>query len=487
VLKQLDTVDNLRRELSPRIAQKRKSEFGQFMTPLSVAQFMAGMFPQSGMQDCCLLDAGAGIGALSCAFIDRWVSGGFTFNKVKVTAYEVDNTLCDHLIKHLNSYDRVESHIVAGDYIEIATAGGLRIKNYTHVILNPPYKKITSQSAHRLALQSVGIEMVNLYSAFVALAIAESAPGGQIVAIIPRSFCNGPYYRPFREFLLKNTSIEHIHLFGRRDKAFSDDAVLQENIIIRLVRDGRQGVVKISQSTDNSFVDLREQTFSFSEVVQFNDSEKFIHIPDGSPDPLAYLSKVRHTLADIGISVSTGPVVDFRMRAHLRKMPEVSTVPLIYPVHLNGTVTTWPKEDIKKWNAISLNFETQRWLFPGGNYVLLRRFSSKEEKRRINVSLLQHADIGYSEWIGFENHINVFHINRQGLPEYLALGLYCWLHSTALDQHLRRFSGHTQINATDLRNVFYPEWDDLIKLGEKARLLRINQTTIDQLINQVLS
>jgi hypothetical protein len=75
---------------------------------------------------------------------------------------------------------------------------------------------------------------VNLYSAFVALAVGEAAPGGQIVAIIPRSFCNGPYYRPFRDFILERAAIRHMHLFESRNKAFKDDEVLQENIIIRL-------------------------------------------------------------------------------------------------------------------------------------------------------------------------------------------------------------------------------------------------------------
>ncbi|WP_323092367.1 Eco57I restriction-modification methylase domain-containing protein, partial [Aeromonas jandaei] len=133
----------------------------------------------------------------------------------------------------------------------------------THVILNPPYKKINSQSAHRLALRTVGIETVNLYSAFVALAVGETAPGGQIVAIIPRSFCNGPYYRPFRDFILERAAIRHMHLFESRNKAFRDDEVLQENIIIRLERGGQQGPVTVTTSTDDSFSDLTTHEHPF--------------------------------------------------------------------------------------------------------------------------------------------------------------------------------------------------------------------------------
>ncbi|MFZ6755574.1 Eco57I restriction-modification methylase domain-containing protein, partial [Undibacterium sp. Dicai25W] len=90
-----------------------------------------------------------------------------------------------------------------------------------------PYKKISSSSEHRNELRKAKIETVNLYSAFLALSIKLMEKGGQVIAIIPRSFCNGPYYKPFRELILKECSIDHIHVFESRDKAFQDDDVLQ--------------------------------------------------------------------------------------------------------------------------------------------------------------------------------------------------------------------------------------------------------------------
>jgi hypothetical protein len=74
MLRQLDIADSVRREVAPSIAQKHKADLGQFMTPSSVARFMASLFPPSTLQTCRLLDAGAGVGALSCAFLDRWVT-----------------------------------------------------------------------------------------------------------------------------------------------------------------------------------------------------------------------------------------------------------------------------------------------------------------------------------------------------------------------------------------------------------------------------
>lgn len=469
MIQQLDIVDTVRREVASRITQKHKAELGQFMTPSSVARFMASLFPPSTLQTCHLLDAGAGVGALSCAFLDRWVTGGFSFEKVEVTAYEIDENLRGHLERHLSGYDRVTSRVIGGDYIKHATSEGLRNRGYTHVILNPPYKKINSQSAHRLALRTVGIETVNLYSAFVALAVGETAPGGQIVAIIPRSFCNGPYYRPFRHFILEHAAIHHIHLFESRNKAFRDDEVLQENIILRLERGGQQGPVTVSTSTDDSFSDLTIHEHPFDRIVFPDDPERFIHVPTKTEKSAIELSPaVRYSLDDIGVKVSTGPVVDFRLKAHLRDMPETGTVPLIYPSHLSMTGTIWPVLGLKKPNAIMNNDETKKWLYPNGFYCVVRRFSSKEEKRRIVASVIDPNDFGDVPVLGFENHLNIFHENKRGLPESLARGLAVFLNTTAVDEYFRRFNGHTQVNATDLKLMKYPSRDTLIELGEWA-------------------
>ncbi|EAA8037539.1 Eco57I restriction-modification methylase domain-containing protein [Salmonella enterica] len=471
MLQQLDTADGVRRVVAPRIKQKHKAEFGQFMTPSSVARFMASLFPPSTMQTCRLLDAGAGVGALSCAFLDRWVTGGFGFESVEATAYEIDEELRGHLVQHLAGYSRVMPNIISGDYIELATAEGLQDRGYTHTILNPPYKKINSQSAHRLALRTVGIETVNLYSAFVALAVGETAPGGQIVAIIPRSFCNGPYYRPFRDFILERAAICHVHIFESRNKVFKDDKVLQENIIIRLERGGQQGLVTVTTSTDDSFSDLTTREQQFDRIVFPDDPERFIHVPTTTEKNAIDLSlAVRHSLSDIGVKVSTGPVVDFRLKAHLRKMPEVGTVPLIYPGHLSITGTVWPMQGFKKPNAIMRNDETEKWLYPNGFYCVVRRFSSKEEKRRVVASIVDPAAFGDHSVLGFENHMNVFHENKRGLPEALARGLAVFLNSTAVDEYFRCFSGHTQVNATDLKMMKYPNRDTLTELGKWAML-----------------
>ena len=485
----LGNVDSTRRSVASGISRQRKSELGQFMTPSSVAGFMATLFKSSVLTACRVLDAGAGVGSLSAAFLDRW---GESFQRIDSTAFEIDDALRPHLIKSLEVYSkrfRVALHIEAGDFIEQAVnrLQFSREPGFTHAILNPPYKKIGAGSRHRLLLREVGIETVNLYTAFVALTLELMAPGGQVVAIIPRSFCNGPYYRPFREFMLRRSAIRQMHLFDSRNQAFKEEQVLQENIIIALECGAVQGQVMVSTSTDDTFGDYAASIHPFERIVFPTDAERFIHVPTSTHHSSIERSRsIRHTLKEIGVTVSTGPVVDFRLRRHLRGLAGPGTVPLLYPGHFSGPSIEWPKVGFKKANAIARNDETERWLYPSGFYAVVRRFSSKEERRRIVASVVDPRGFSDADVLGFENHLNVFHEARRGLPEDLAHGLALFLNGTAVDEHFRRFSGHTQVNATDLRAMKFPSRAQLIALGKWAKgQAELTQEAIDERLTKL--
>jgi adenine-specific DNA-methyltransferase len=479
-------VEQTRLRISKNTDAKRKSQLGQFLTPARTAEFMAGLFPRPSGGICALLDAGAGIGSLSSAFLKRCVSGELNFEEIRLTAFELDDILHLEMSRSLAEFKNkpsVSVEIIGGDFIEAAVNKIQFGQNrFTHAILNPPYKKIASNSRYRLLLRQVGIETVNLYSAFVALAVMLMEPGGQVVAIIPRSFCNGPYYRPFRDFVLQHAAIRHMHLFDSRSTAFKDDEVLQENLIVRLERGGEQGPVTVSTSTDDRFSDLATHEHPFERIVFPDDSERFIHVPTSPEKTTIELSPaILYSLADLGIKVSTGPVVDFRLKEHLRDMPDAGTIPLLYPAHFSSTGAEWPKAGMKKANAIQRNDDTEKWLYPNGFYCVVRRFSSKEERRRIVASVVDPAAFGDAPVLGFENHLNLFHENRHGVPEALARGLAVFLNTTAVDESFRRFNGHTQVNATDLKLMKYPSREALIQLGRWAMQRgELTQTMIDE-------
>ena len=467
-------LDQVRLEANRGLDPARKAELGQFMTPPGVAKFMARLFsePAGAIR---LLDAGAGVGSLTAAFLDRWGA-----NEVCADVYEIDGALVRYLRETLRACDngRFKATLIERDFIRDAVykiTMGRKGEGFSHAILNPPYKKINSSSEHRGLLRAVGLETVNLYTAFVGLAIELMARGGEIVAIIPRSFCNGLYYRPFREWLLAKASIEHIHLFHSRTSAFSDDEVLQENVIIKLVRGKKQGMVTVSSADDASLSDMRTHEYPFTEIVGQHDEQKFIHVPvaptRSGPDRVP---QVDRSLGDISLEVSTGPVVDFRMKEFLRENPEDGTVPLLYPTHFADGALRWPRKS-KKPNALINSSETLKWLYPKGFYTVIRRFSSKEERRRIVAHVVDPAFFE-ADMIGFENHLNVIHSGKKGISGDVARGLAVFLNSTYVDDSFRRFSGHTQVNATDLRLLRYPELWELEELGQWAQ----TQATLPQ-------
>lgn len=493
----LSAVELRRQHLSRSTEAHKKSQLGQFLTPAATAAFMAQLFPRDhGHGNCRLLDAGAGIGSLCAAFLARWQAGDLGFRRVQVHAFEIDPNMLAQLALTFAPYrgrSDFEAQINHEDFIHASVmrlADGLFSEppaRYTHAILNPPYKKINSQSPHRLALRSVGIETVNLYSAFVALALAQVEPGGHLVAIIPRSFCNGPYYRPFRDFMLARAAIRHLHLFTSRTQAFKDDHVLQENVILHLQRAAPQSAVTITTSTDDSFGDLASHIYPFAQIVLDDDPERFIHVPTTAAqrDP-TFAPGICCSLAELGLMVSTGPVVDFRLKEHLRAMPEAGSVPLLYPGHFSASGTVWPVPGWKKPNAIVRNAETEKWLYPNGFYCAVRRFSSKEERRRVVANVVEPTTFGHHTVLGFENHINLFHDNKHGMPEMLARGLTVFLNTTAVDESFRRFNGHTQVNATDLRRLKYPNRATLFKLGHWAASQHtLTQTMMDEQVCQL--
>lgn len=470
----LTMLEETRLRLSKATDVQKKAQFGQFFTPATIAHFMVGLFVAGKATQCRLLDAGAGIGSLANAFLLRCLAGELAFTQVQVSAFELDEALHPELNATLATWIAqlpLQYAVFGSDFIEQAV-NLLQFNpgpGFTHAILNPPYKKINSHSDQRLLLRQAGIETVNLYSAFVALSLALLVPGGQMVAIIPRSFCNGPYYRPFRDFILERAAIRHMHLFASRNAAFRDDDVLQENIILMLERGGQQEDVVVTTSTDGSFSDLQTQRHTFERIVLPDDAERFIHVPTAlGPSTIERASGICHALSDIGLKVSTGPVVDFRLKEHLRAMPEPGAVPLLYPIHFAAKGMTWPVVDGKKPNAICRNEQTEKWLYPNGCYCVVRRFSSKEEKRRIIASVLTPDLLNGAAMLGLENHLNVYHQNKCGLPEALAYGLAVFLNTSAVDENFRRSSGHTQVNATDLKNMKYPSRAVLMELGEWA-------------------
>lgn len=500
-------VELSRKRLQKQQAHSHKAGLGQFLTPMPLARFMASLFTNM-KSEVRLLDPGVGLGSLTAAFVEEALKRG-NLKGLHIEAYDIDTSLSQATKSNLalctqrlnNAGITAKAEFQCCDFIEefaqkVSAPLFSRAERFTHIIMNPPYKKIGQKSKHRKALALAGLETVNLYTGFLSLGLRLLEPGGELVAIVPRSFCNGPYYKSFRKFLLQTAAIQRIHIFDSRTDAFSDDGVLQENIILHLIKGAPQQAVCISSSPNASFHETIqnsspphetyfEQQLPFEWVVPSDNEERFIYVMPKPSDleVVRQMNKFKHHLSDLNIEVSTGPVVSFRHKEDLCTEWEAGCAPLLYTTHLNGKVE-WPKSG-KKPNAIRITENSERWLWQNeGHFVITRRFSSKEEKRRIYASLCDEAL--EQEYIGFDNQLNVFHRNKKGISSEEAVGLWAYLNSSLVDAFFRLFSGHTQVNATDLRNMPFPSKAQLLHLAQQVSSTA-TQATIDSVLEKMNS
>lgn len=499
-------VDANRVSVSNTLDPVLRKQLGQFMTPAGVARFMASMFTHR-RKSVRLLDAGAGMGSLSAAYVDSLRNvGSRAGGDIEVTAVEIDALLCEYLQSTLdNCAERCrsagigfKSRLIGRDFMEYAVdeavGDGLldarRLARFDAAILNPPYAKINVNSSHRRLLRLLGIEATNLYSAFMAVAIRMLKPGGQLVAITPRSFCNGPYFRQFRQMLVTEMSLRQIHIYESRKDAFRDDAVLQENVILHAVKSAAPpSSVRITTSSSARHIDLTVREVPYSQVVRARDPEAFIHVTTSDADDCLAELVLRQprNLAALGLNISTGRVVDFRAREHLRQQPAADSVPLIYPAHFHEGFVKWPRADGRKPNAIFAGPATDNLMASSGTYVLTKRFTSKEERRRVVAAIYDPERVGGSfSVVGLENHLNYFHADGQGLEPQLARGLAAYLNTTAVDRYFRQFSGHTQVNATDLRSLRYPDASTLRRMARKVGDRINDQVSVDAAATSLL-
>ena len=489
----LSDVANLRASTLRSLDGPRQARLGQFFTPTEAATLMAAMprLPDGG-RPIRLLDPGAGSGVLLAALLARVVEE-VPGASVHAVAVEVDSNLIPVLQETTTLCVQwaqlhgatVEVDIRCEDLIYSSTGlGSADPEPFDVVIMNPPYAKLALEAGHRRALAALGVDCPNLYAAFLALGVLSLRPGGQLVAITPRSFANGPYFERFRRFFLDAVALDVLHTFESRSTIFSDTGVLQENIVLSGTKHGERGKVRVTNSKGHLDGSV-EYLVDHDDLVHPEDPHQFLRVPARDGDALESLLARPCTLADLGLSVSTGRVVDFRARENLRDQPGEGSLPLVYPGNLRGGRVEWPRP-IRKPQAFAL-LETvdRKALVPPGCYVLVKRFSAKEERRRIVAAVWDPAVNGATE-VAFENHLNVFHRGGQGLDPQEARGLCLWLNGTVVDQHFRTFSGHTQVNATDIRTLPFPTSAALRKLAETPTDALPEQADLDAMIRDVL-
>ena len=444
-----------------------------------------------------VLDPGSGTGILSAAVCET-ASRSETVKSLHVDAYEIEQSLAGltHLVLAF-AQDWLDQrgveltfNVSHGDFllkhaaaIRARSENGLWGRNegshaeYDLVISNPPYFKIGKDDPRAMAWGATVHGQPNIYALFMAVSAELLSRSGELVYIVPRSFASGPYFKRFREIFFRRVAPTAIHLFESRKDVFKNQTVLQENLVIgaRLRMNGEgldEGQVHVSHSKAvHDLPDSQRMVVDVDSVLDLKSANKELSIPLCAED-LQLVQAVRawpKTLHSLGLQVSTGPVVPFRATRFLaHSESEGLMVPLLWMQHVRPMRTVWPSSATDKPQWIKAAPESMKLLVPDATYVLLRRFSAKEEKRRLVAAPLIQGSLD-EDLVGLENHLNYIRGVSRELDEELAYGLSALLNSTFLDRFFRISNGNTQVSATELRAMPLPAERDIRAIGAEAQ------------------
>ena len=456
---------------------ERKS-LGQFFTSKDTARFMAGLFSVPQKDFIRVLDPGAGSGILSAAVIEVIDKRYPIVKEVELTCYETNNDVISLLeanfsyIQH-SSRIKLTTKIIKENYILSQSddfTGTLFAsktpQKYDMVIGNPPYFKLQKEAPEAATMPAVCYGAPNIYFLFASMSLFNLRENGEMVYIIPRSWTSGAYFSRFRSYFLHYGKLTDIHIFASRNKVFDKEEVLQETMIMKLRRTSvTPSTVRITSSADSKcFNNLTELHAPYDVVVSGKEKYVYLVTSQDEVDVLRRVNVFETPMPSIGLKMKTGLTVDFRNRELLRNTNGGGTVPLFYSQHIKDGRVAFP---IGKENEY-ITDELPGLVQLNRNYLFVKRFTAKEERRRLQCAVYLADRYPEYKKISTQNKINFIDtIDNTEMTVKLVCGLYIVLNSTLYDMYYRILNGSTQVNATEMNSIPVPARDVLESLGRR--------------------
>ena len=468
------------------VPKEDRKRYGQFFTSEKTAVHMASMFDFNlDKPELRILDAGAGTGVLSAAVIQQLSRWGYK-GHLQLVCYETDPNVLPVLIHNLElikkevafSYLVLTENYITSQSIEQRFFNS-EVQEFDYIIGNPPYLKLSKDAPEAVAMPHVCHGSPNLYFLFWAMGIHNLQDEGELVYIIPRSWTSGAYFEKFRQYLFQNARIQKIHIFVSRDKVFKQESVLQETMIVKIKKTrAEQEKVIMSSSSTSEYNDVKEYNVPYDTIVAKN---QYVFLVTNEEEALVLtrMSKLKYTLPDLNLRMRTGIIVDFRTREVLRNENQAGAFPLFYASHIHEGKVIWP---IGKQGEYIVT-QKQGFLQPNGNYLFVKRFTSKEEKRRLQCGMYRLKDYPQFEYISTQNKIN--YIACQSLC--LLYGMYALFGSTLYDQYYRILNGSTQVNSTEVNTIPIPSKDIIEAMGKELMTMTINEKNCNKIIDKWIS
>jgi adenine-specific DNA-methyltransferase len=508
-----DFADRLGIHYTQQVTTTYKKVNGQFFTPTPIARLLASFCDLSKTR-IKILDPGCGTAILSCALIEHLVESQNGIEIIDLVAYETDLELIPYSQKALDYLNnwllnrgiQFNYTLHCTDFV-LENATVLKEnrhpslfeetksinKNFDIIISNPPYFKLSKDDKRVIASQELVSGQPNIYSFFMGIAAKLLSEKGELIFITPRSFASGSYFKAFRELFFNTVQIEKIHLFNSRKDTFYRDSVLQETVVIKAIREEIDSNKKVVVSSSAGIKDIFEPSikyFNSSELIDLNSKEKILHLPasDKEESILNLVSSWENVLTDFNIKISTGPVVSFRALDYIQNNYEngtVSLAPLFWLHNVNKMILEWPKQLKEKGQFIKIENGSKSLLIPNKNYILLRRFSTKDDKSRL-IAAPYFCNYVKSDYIGVENKVNYIYRKDGHLDRDELVGLCALLNSELFDTYFQIFNGNVNVSATELREMRFPPINRIKEIGNKIILSNdYSMNNVNSIVNEL--
>lgn len=480
----IDSVYGITSAFLGSIPKKERKKYGQFFTSRKTAEFMASLFTVNHDKPVLkLLDAGSGTGLLTAALVERLRNEGYG-GEIMVVCYENDVRVLSTLAENLEflkqslgiKYEiRVENYLTSQTFIT-ADFGHREAEQYDMIIGNPPYLKIAKDAPEAKAMPEVCYGAPNLYFLFWAMGINNLKDGEEMVYIIPRSWTSGAYFERFRKYLFRHCVITDIHIFGSRDKVFNGESVLQETMIVKVVKTRtKPQLVRMSSSETSDFADIRRYDVAYDTIVAPN---QFVFLVTSAEEAeiLSRVNSQSSTLESDDLKMRTGIIVDFRTREVLRDSDVAGSYPLFYSHHIRDGRVSWPVGR----EAEYIVTDRAGYLQENTDYLFVKRFTSKEEKRRLQCGIYLKTDHSQYKYISTQNKINYIKCDT---PE-LAYGLFVLLNSTLYDAYYRILNGSTQVNSTEINLMPVPSKEAIRQMGQELIGQELTEANCNKIVDK---
>lgn len=376
---------------------KKRKKLGQYFTPKSIRELLLSKLPKKDNAD--ILDPACGSGEflLSCKkYFKNPILYGFDIDKKLIN-------IASKLVKNAS--------IKNFDFLNI----DINKKKYDYIIGNPPYFELKLNEEIKKKYFDIIKGRVNIFSLFIKTGLDLLKDGGYLAYVVPPSMNNGAYFSKLREYVIKNSSLEYLHIIDGADNFH----LANQKVMLIILK-------KTNSKKSSKYI------FKKNGITIFTEDKKFLN--------KAYKNTV--SLKDIGYTVKTGSIIWNEHKEKLTNDKNNSTL-LIWASNINNgkIIIGYTKGKPQYIKNISND------LIIKSRVVVVNRITGSSKDINIKAAIVNEKEFVC------ENHVNVIYMSKNANCNYSLEDIFKALQDKTNIKVMRLISGNTQISKTELERL----------------------------------